>query len=149
MLQGQQRPHNGIEGHTIYSGHSRKMSSGRKAHIKQNSFLFNWMNNQVKRVKSMKAPEFDIKNYIELRKQQTGDFCEPFDVEIDPTAAEVLDTIHSTPLGRLLRMIGSLPEIRQEKVCDVRRQIDFGQYDINENLDVALDRVLEEFIADG
>ena len=107
------------------------------------------MNNQVKRAKSMKASDFDIKSYIELRKQETGRFCEPFEVEIDPTAAEVLDTIHSTPLGRLLRMIGSLPEIRQEKVYDVRRQIDFGQYDINENLDVALDRVLEEFIADG
>ncbi len=149
MLQGQQKPHNGIEGHTRYSGYCGKMNSSCEAHEKQNSFFFNRMNNQVKREKSMKAPEFDIKNYIELRKQETGDFCEPFEVEIDPTAAEVLDNIHSTPLGRLLRMIGSLPEIRQEKVCDVRRQIDYGQYDISENLDVALDRVLEEFIADG
>ena len=97
----------------------------------------------------MNVSDFDIKSYIELRKQRSDDFCEPFDLEMDPTAAEVLDNIHSTPLGRLLRMIGSLPEIRQEKVCDVRRQIDYGQYDINENLDVALDRVLEEFIADG
>jgi len=96
----------------------------------------------------MKASDFDIKKYIELRQETTDSICEAFDVEIDPTAAQVLETIHSTPLGRLLRMIGSLPEIRQEKVCDVRRQIDYGQYNLSENLDVALDRVLEEFIAE-
>jgi len=104
------------------------------------------MQNQVK---SMNASDFDIKNYIELRQQAADNICEQFDVEIDPTAAEVLEMIHSTPLGRLLRMIGSLPEIRQEKVCDVRRQIDYGQYNLSENLDLALDRVLEEFIAEG
>ncbi len=98
----------------------------------------------------MNASDFDIKNYIELRQQAADEFCEQFvDVEIDPTAAEVLEMIHSTPLGRLLRMIGSLPEIRQEKVCDVRRQIDYGQYNLSENLDLALDRVLEEFIAEA
>jgi anti-sigma28 factor (negative regulator of flagellin synthesis) len=70
------------------------------------------------------------------------------EVETDPTAAQVLNNIHSTPLGRLLMMIGSLPEIRREKVEDVRRQIDVGQYNISENLDIALDRVLEEFIAE-
>jgi len=96
----------------------------------------------------MNASDFDIKNDIDLRQQETDNICEQFDIEIDPTVAEVLETIHSTPLGRLLRMIGSLPEIRQEKVCDVRRQIDYGQYNLSENLDVALDRVLEEFIAE-
>lgn len=97
----------------------------------------------------MNASDFDIKNYIELRQQAADNICEAFDVEIDPTAAEVLEMIHSTPLGKLLRMIGSLPEIRQEKVCDIRRQIDYGQYNLSENLDLALDRVLEEFITEG
>ena len=96
----------------------------------------------------MKASDFDIKNEIDLRQQDTDNICDQFGVEIDPTVSEVLETIHSTPLGRLLRMIGSLPEIRQEKVFDVRRQIDYGQYNLSENLDVALDRVLEEFIAE-
>lgn len=97
----------------------------------------------------MKTSDFDIKDYIELRQEATDNICEAFDVEIDPSAAQVLDTIHSTPLGRLLRMIGSLPEIRHEKVCDVRQQIDYGQYNLSENLDLALDRVLEEFVAEN
>jgi negative regulator of flagellin synthesis FlgM len=97
----------------------------------------------------MKASDFDIKDYIELRQKQADDICEAFDVEMDPTAAEVLDTIHSTPLGKLLRMIGSLPEIRHEKVFEVRSQIDYGQYNLSENLDLALDRVLEEFVAEN
>ncbi len=96
----------------------------------------------------MKTSDFDIKDYIESRQETTDNICEAFDVEIDPTAAEVLDTIHSTPLGRLLRMIGSLPEIRHEKVFEVRSQIDYGQYNLSENLDVALDRVLEEFVGE-
>ncbi|HIJ70121.1 MAG TPA: flagellar biosynthesis anti-sigma factor FlgM [Planctomycetes bacterium] len=97
----------------------------------------------------MNTSDFDIKNYIELRKRTEDNICDGFDMEIDPTVGQVLETIHSTPLGRLLRMIGSLPEIRQEKVCEVRRQIDFGQYNMSENLDVALDRVLEEFTAES
>jgi hypothetical protein len=86
------------------------------------------MKNQVK---PMNASDFGIKSYIEFRQKQADDICEAFDVEIDPTASEVLDTIHSTPLGRLLKIIGSLPEIRHE------------------NLDLALDMVLEEFLAEN
>ncbi|MHC5062158.1 MAG: flagellar biosynthesis anti-sigma factor FlgM, partial [Planctomycetota bacterium] len=89
-----------------------------------------------------------IKSYINTRQRATEDICKAMEVETDPTAAQVLNNIHSTPLGRLLMMIGSLPEIRREKVEDVRRQIDVGQYNISENLDIALDRVLEEFIAE-
>jgi hypothetical protein len=64
-------------------------------------------------------------------------------------SSELFECLNSTPLGRLLGMIGSLPEIRQEKVTNIREKIDHGQYDLNENLDAALDMVLEEFIADG
>jgi len=46
-------------------------------------------------------------------------------------------------------MISTLPEIRQEKVCNARMQIAKGDYDLGPNLDEALDRVLEEFIAEG
>ena len=66
----------------------------------------------------------------------------------DQTADDVYVTITSSPLCRLLGLISSLPEIRHEKVNDVRRQIDLGEYNISDNLDLALDKVLEEFIAD-
>ena len=66
----------------------------------------------------------------------------------DPTACQVYEPMTSSPLGRLLGLISSLPEIRHEKVSSVRRQIDMDQYNISDNLDLAMDKILEEFIAD-
>lgn len=68
--------------------------------------------------------------------------------QFDPVDDDLFETESSTPLGQLLKLIGSLPEIRHDKVHGVRRQIDHGDYDISTNLDAALDKVLEEFLAD-
>ncbi len=69
-----------------------------------------------------------------------------------PLAHATLDEAHddagATPLGQLLKLISTLPEIRRDKVDHLRRQIDHGHYDVNTNLDAALDKVLEEFLAD-
>lgn len=62
---------------------------------------------------------------------------------------DLFESITSTPVGRLLSLIGSLPEVRTEKVYDVRDRLSSGNYDINHNLDTALDRVLEEFLMDA
>ena len=62
---------------------------------------------------------------------------------------EIMLNINSTPLGQLLGIIASLPEIRYEKVINVRKKIDCGHYEANENLDAALDAVLEELISEG
>ncbi len=68
--------------------------------------------------------------------------------QFDPADDEQFEADSTTPLGQLLKLIGSLPEIRHEKVHGVRRQIDHGDYDISTNLDAALDKVLEEFLTD-
>jgi negative regulator of flagellin synthesis FlgM len=47
----------------------------------------------------------------------------------------------------VLKRIASLPEIRKEKVLDVRRQLTEGKYDLNERLEIALDKVLENLTA--
>jgi len=60
---------------------------------------------------------------------------------------QILDNINTTPIGQVLRKIASLPEIRREKVLDVRRQLTEGKYDLNQRLDVALDKVLEYLTA--
>ncbi|MBN1508688.1 MAG: flagellar biosynthesis anti-sigma factor FlgM [Sedimentisphaerales bacterium] len=60
---------------------------------------------------------------------------------------QILDSIQSTPLGVVLKRIASLPEVRQEKVLRVRRQITQGRYDVTERLDMALERVLEDLTA--
>jgi hypothetical protein len=36
-----------------------------------------------------------------------------------------------------------LPEVRQEKILNLRRQLTEGRYDLNERLDVAIEKVLE------
>ena len=60
---------------------------------------------------------------------------------------QILDNINTTPIGQVLRKIASLPEVRKEKVLDVRRQLTEGKYDLDERLDVALEKVLEHLTA--
>jgi hypothetical protein len=65
----------------------------------------------------------------------------------DLVMEQILNNINTTPIGQVLRKIASLPEVRREKVLDVRRQLTEGKYDLNERLDVALDKVLEYLTA--
>ena len=65
----------------------------------------------------------------------------------DLVMEQILENINTTPIGQVLKAIASLPEVRREKVLKVRRQLTEGKYDLNERLDVALDRVLEELTA--
>jgi len=60
---------------------------------------------------------------------------------------QILENINTTPIGHVLKKIASLPEVRKEKVLNVRRQITEGKYDLNERLDIVLDRVLEDLTA--
>ena len=57
---------------------------------------------------------------------------------------QILENINTTPIGQVLKKIASLPEVRKEKILDVRRQLTEGKYNLNERLDVALDKVLED-----
>lgn len=59
----------------------------------------------------------------------------------------ILENIHSTPIGQVLRRIGELPEVRRGKVLSVRRRLDAGTYDLDDRLDVTLDRVIEDLTA--
>jgi len=56
----------------------------------------------------------------------------------------ILENISATPLGGVLKKIASLPEVRRKKVLDVRRRLTDGEYDLNERLDAALEKVLED-----
>ncbi len=57
---------------------------------------------------------------------------------------QILENINTTPIGQVLKKIASLPEVRKEKVLDVRQQLTEGKYDLNKRLDIALDKVLED-----
>jgi len=65
----------------------------------------------------------------------------------DILAEELLKNLNTTPIGQLLKKIASLPEIRQEKVSDLRGRIKQGDYDLNSRLELALDKVLEDMIS--
>ncbi len=71
---------------------------------------------------------------------------EGLDEKSDLLAEDLLENINSTPIGQLLKTIASLPEVRQEKILNVRHQLSQGKYDLNERLDTALDKILEELI---
>ena len=55
------------------------------------------------------------------------------------------DHVEISPLGQMLDGISQLPEIRHERVEEVRRQIAAGSYETPEKLELALDRLLDEF----
>ena len=73
---------------------------------------------------------------------------EPLDENLAPdedfVMEQILENLNTTSIGKVLKRIASLPEVRQEKVLDVRRQLTEGKYDLSSRLDVALDRVLED-----
>jgi negative regulator of flagellin synthesis FlgM len=55
------------------------------------------------------------------------------------------DHVEISPLGQMLDGISQLPEIRHERVEEIRRQISAGSYETPEKLELALDRLLDEF----
>jgi negative regulator of flagellin synthesis FlgM len=54
------------------------------------------------------------------------------------------DRVEISPIGRMLDDVARLPEIRHEKVEQIRREIASGIYETPEKLEVALDRLLDE-----
>lgn len=64
--------------------------------------------------------------------------------ENDIVIEQIIENVNNTPLGQVLKRIANLPEMRQKKVLDVRHSLAEGQYDFNNRLDIALDKVLEE-----
>ena len=56
------------------------------------------------------------------------------------------DHVEISPLGQMLDGISRLPEIRHERVEEIRRQIAAGTYETTEKLELALDRMIDEMM---
>lgn len=69
-----------------------------------------------------------------------------FTVEAGQTVgvAAPRDHVEISPVGRMLDGVSGLPEIRHERVQEIRSQIAAGVYETPEKLEVALDRMLDE-----
>lgn len=86
----------------------------------------------------------DSRGNLKPRRRQAGRVNKVQNSEEDLMMEDILKNITSTPLGEVLRKIASLPEVRQEKILDVRRQLTEGKYNLNERLNIALDKILED-----
>ena len=91
-----------------------------------------------------KMTDFSRNSFFEEQNQNAEPVKEKLPGNEDLIMEQILENINHTPIGQVLKRIASLPEVRREKVLDVRRQITEGKYNLNERLDVALDKVLED-----
>lgn len=54
------------------------------------------------------------------------------------------DQLDISPEAEMVGRVHDLPEIRADRVADIRRQIEAGTYETGEKLDIALGRLLDE-----
>jgi negative regulator of flagellin synthesis FlgM len=59
-------------------------------------------------------------------------------------AAATTDTVDISETGRLLEMAARLPDVRSDRVQQLRAEISQGEYETSEKLDLALERLLDE-----
>jgi len=92
-------------------------------------------------------PDFDSNSRFERQNRRLS----PIGVKLAPNKdlmmEQILENLNNTPIGQVLQKIASLPEVRKDKILNVRRQLTDGKYDLNERLDIALDKVLEDLTA--
>lgn len=88
---------------------------------------------------------FDVKNRLpDVKNQIPESVKDTLSADDDLIMEHILENINNTPIGQVLKKIASLPEVRREKVLNVRQQLTDGHYSLNERLDIALDKVLED-----
>ncbi|MCA9200937.1 MAG: flagellar biosynthesis anti-sigma factor FlgM [Planctomycetales bacterium] len=54
------------------------------------------------------------------------------------------DQVDISPEAQFVSQVHDMPEIRSERVADIRAQIEAGIYETDEKLDVAVGRLLDE-----
>ena len=134
IQRSQLEPQNGFWGHTTYSGWYFSDEN-------MDAFA-EYLPKKVVRMSDLYSKDYlkDQNQRAEPTREQPAD-------NDDLVMEKILENISTTPIGQVLKKIASLPEVRREKVLDVRRQITEGRYDINERLNIAVDKVLEDLTA--
>ncbi len=94
--------------------------------------------------KVFKMPRFNSNDCFEGQNRKTEPVNESLAPDEDLIMEQILENINTTPIGQVLKKIASLPEVRKEKVLDIRQQLNKGKYKLNKRLDIALDKVLED-----
>ena len=94
-----------------------------------------------------KMSDISSKGRFESQEQRMTDAEGNSIANEDLLMEQILENINTTPIGQVLKNIALLPEVRKEKILNVRKQLTNGNYDLNDRLNVALDKVLEDLIA--
>ncbi|MHC4571347.1 MAG: flagellar biosynthesis anti-sigma factor FlgM [Planctomycetota bacterium] len=89
-------------------------------------------------------PSFSFDDRLEGQNREGEPINENLLPNEDLIMEQILENINTTPIGQVLKEIASLPEVRKEKVLDIRRQLNKGKYNLNMRLNIALDKVLED-----
>ena len=92
----------------------------------------------------VKLSDFEFNDCFSGRNGQPKPIDENLRLDEDLVMEQILENINTTPIGQVLKKIASLPEVRKEKILDVRRQLTEGKYELNDRLNIALDKVLED-----
>ena len=66
--------------------------------------------------------------------------------EVSESIFETQDELEISTEAKYLAQIRQMPEIRTDRVAELKAQIQAGDYDTDEKLEVALDRLLDEII---
>jgi negative regulator of flagellin synthesis FlgM len=63
---------------------------------------------------------------------------------VPPSSGPIQDEVQISDAGRLVDQVRDLPEIRQDRVNQIRNEIAKGVYETPEKLQIALERLLDE-----
>ncbi len=88
--------------------------------------------------------EFKSDDFFDVQDNSVEFAGESLTEDADLLMEDILQNINSMPLGQVLQKIACLPEVSQKKVLGVRQQLTEGQYDFNDRLDIAIDKVIED-----
>jgi flagellar biosynthesis anti-sigma factor FlgM len=80
---------------------------------------------------------------VEFMGQSSGSGTEK--AKPRPPVASTKDQVEISPKARLMSLLASMPEIRADKVQEVKQALDNGTYDLEGKLPEALDKFLDDY----
>ncbi|MBC8377878.1 MAG: hypothetical protein H8E62_01755 [Planctomycetes bacterium] len=95
--------------------------------------------------KTNRIKESSVNNLLAQRDRMLSETT----ADSDFIADSLMDSIYESPLGRLLKVISTLPEVRYEKVEHARNIIDQPEDELDSRMEMALDKVLEDLLIEG
>jgi len=93
------------------------------------------MDNQ-QTIKKQCIDEIHSMNIQELAEFASGDVL----------VSQMIEQVESSPMGKLLKIISLLPEIRMEKVQHARVYMRKNDQELDQQLDQVVDKVLEDLL---